>query len=232
MTKNEIDKTTPRSDPSRKEKLLASALVVFGRYGFDGASTRQLADAAGVNLQAIPYYFGGKDGLYLATADHLVSLIDVHIGEMRRQMGARLAALDAAGESLTPVEARLLLTGIARTMITLLVSKQSESWARFIIREQMEPTAAFERIYQGIMAPMIGIARRLVGVLLDADPVSERVRLRTLSFVGNILVFRVAHAAVLAQMEWETVGPRQLETLHALAAELVTALNPEKGPAA
>jgi len=222
MIKDEATRTTP----------LAAALYIFGRYGFDGTSTRQLADAAGVNLQAIPYYFGGKDGLYLATADHLVSLIEAHVGEMRRQMGARLAALDAAGESLTPVEARLLLTGIARTMITLLVSKQSESWARFIIREQMEPTEAFERIYQGIMAPMIGIARRLVGVLLDTDPTSERVRLRTLSFVGNILVFRVAHAAVLAQMEWETVGPRQLETLHTLAAELVAALNPEKGPAA
>ncbi|KQY12738.1 CerR family C-terminal domain-containing protein [Rhizobium sp. Root482] len=232
MIKDEPTSTTPRSDPSRKEKLLAASLDIFGRYGFDGTSTRQLADAAGVNLQAIPYYFGGKDGLYIATADHLVSLIEAHVGEMRRQMGARLAALDAAGESLASTEARLLLTGIARTMITLFVSKQSEAWARFIIREQMEPTEAFERIYQGIMAPMIGIVRRLVAAILEADPASEPVRLRALSFVGGILVFRVAHAAILAQMEWETVGPRQLETLHDLAADLVAALEPTKGPAA
>lgn len=56
-----------RGDVTR-EKLLSASVDVFGRYGFDGATTRMLADAAGVNLQAIPYYFGGKEGLYIATA--------------------------------------------------------------------------------------------------------------------------------------------------------------------
>ena len=52
-------------------------------------------------------------------------------------------------------------------------------------------------------------------------------------FVGSILVFRMAHAAVLAQMEWDAIGPRQ-ENRHcaACAAELVAALGPVKGGAA
>src|SRR5579862_9588675 len=55
--------------PNRNDlrlRLLEAAIDVFGRHGFDGASTRMLAKAAGVNLQAIPYHFGGKEGLYLA----------------------------------------------------------------------------------------------------------------------------------------------------------------------
>jgi hypothetical protein len=115
------------------------------------------------------------------------------------------------------------------TMVGLFVSKESEPWARFIIREQMEPTEAFARVYQGLMRPMIEMARRMIGTILQEDPASEHVRLRTLAFVGNIMVFRVAHAAVLAQMEWQSVGPEQLQTLRNLVAELVGQLRQAKG---
>jgi hypothetical protein len=58
------------------------------------------------------------------------------------------------------------------------------------------------------------------------------VRLRTFTLLGSVLVFRVAHAAVLAQMEWDGVGPKQVETVRGLAAELVNAIGPLKGGAA
>ncbi|MBB3589889.1 AcrR family transcriptional regulator [Rhizobium sp. BK529] len=223
------EKTQPNRAEITREKLLSAALDVFGRYGFDGTSTRQLSEAAGVNLQAIPYYFGSKEGLYVATSDYLVSRIERHVGGLRQRIGARLMELAAAGQELSEDEARLLLTEIATTMVSLFVSKESEPWARFVIREQMEPTEAFARVYQGLMGPMIGIARRLIGTILQDDPASEHVRLRTLAFVGNILIFRVAHAAVLAQMEWQSVGPEQLQTLCTLVAELVGQLQPAKG---
>lgn len=212
-----------------REKLLSAALDVFGRYGFDGTSTRQLSEAAGVNLQAIPYYFGGKEGLYVATAEYLVTRIDRHVGDMRQRIGAHLAELAAAGRQLGEEEARLILTEMGTAMVSLFVSKESEPWARFIIREQMEPTEAFARVYQGLMGPMIGMARQMIGTILREDPASEHVRLRTLAFIGNIMIFRVAHAAVLAQMDWQSVGPEQLQTLRTLAAELVGQLQPAKG---
>jgi AcrR family transcriptional regulator len=226
--RNKAAAPTSGPDTSRKERLLAASLDVFGRLGFDGASTRQLADAAGVNLQAIPYYFSSKEGLYIATAEFLTQMIGDHVGDLRHKIEIRIAELETSGGALEPTEARALLTDIAQMMVTLFVSKKSESWARFIIREQMEPTEAFARVYDGIMRPMIEIARRLVATILDDDPASEQVRLRTLSFVGSILVFRVAHAAVLAQMEWKSAGPDEIVTLRRLAAELVSALEPAR----
>lgn len=223
------EQTQPNRAEITREKLLSAALDVFGRYGFDGASTRQLSEAAGVNLQAIPYYFGGKEGLYVATAEYLVSRIDRHVGSLRQQIGAHLEALEAAGQTLSEEDARRLLTEMGTTMVGLFVSKESEPWARFIIREQMEPTEAFARVYQGLMRPMIEMARRMIGTIVQEDPTSEHVRLRTLAFVGNIIVFRVAHAAVLAQMEWQAVGPEQLQTLRNLVAELVGQLRQAKG---
>jgi AcrR family transcriptional regulator len=216
-----------RGDATR-EKLLVTAIDVFGRYGFDGATTRKLADAAGVNLQAIPYYFGGKEGLYIAAAEHLAALIGNHVRDLRAIIYGRLAELEELGQPMTPAEARGFLTQMVQRMIVLFVSKQSESWARFIIREQMEPTEAFTRLYGNIMRPMIEMARRLIGAILEDDPASEHMRLRTLSFVGSVLVFRMAHAAVHAQLEWESIGPKEIETLHRHAAELVAVLGAEK----
>ncbi|AGS23055.1 TetR family transcriptional regulator protein [Rhizobium etli] len=215
-----------------RQKMLTAALDVFGRYGFDGASTRQLTEAAGVNLQAIPYYFGSKEGLYIATAEYLMMQIDSHVSGMRARIGAHLMALDAAGEPLGKTDARLFLTEVLQTMVTLFVAKESEPWARFLIREQMEPTEAFKRVYQGIMRPMIEMGRRLVGAILGEDPASEHVRLRTFNLVGSILIFRFAHASVLAQMEWDAFGPEQVEILRGVAAELADVIGSPKGGAA
>lgn len=49
-----------------RRRLLATAGKLFAEKGFDGVSTRDIANAAGVNISLISYYFNGKDGLYTA----------------------------------------------------------------------------------------------------------------------------------------------------------------------
>lgn len=46
--------------------LLDAAVQVFAERGYDAATTREVAQAAGVNEQLIQRYFGGKAGLLLA----------------------------------------------------------------------------------------------------------------------------------------------------------------------
>lgn len=49
-----------------RERLLHSGLRLFAQQGFTKTSTRELAEAAGVNVASISYYFGDKAGLYRA----------------------------------------------------------------------------------------------------------------------------------------------------------------------
>jgi TetR/AcrR family transcriptional regulator, regulator of cefoperazone and chloramphenicol sensitivity len=57
----------PRIDgEASRARLLNSGLRLFAQQGFARTSTRELADAAGVNVAAIRYYFGDKAGLYRA----------------------------------------------------------------------------------------------------------------------------------------------------------------------
>lgn len=66
----------PRRSPSADERLrdaersrealLAAALDEFSARGFAGARVQDIATKAGLNKQLINYYFGGKEGLYMA----------------------------------------------------------------------------------------------------------------------------------------------------------------------
>jgi AcrR family transcriptional regulator len=212
-----------RGDATR-QKLLTAAIDVFGHYGFDGTTTRALASAAGVNLQAIPYYFCGKEGLYLAAAEHLATTISSHVGGRRQQVQARLAEIQSEGRPVTREEARELLTVLLHTLAEVMVSEKSRPWARFLIREQMEPTEAFEKVYEAVMRPMLEAVRGLVGVLLDEAPASERVRLRTLSLIGSLMIFRVANAAALRQLEWTEMGPKELDAIRTNVTDIVHSL--------
>ena len=49
-----------------RQALLAAALDEFSSRGFAGARVADIARRAGVNKQLINYYFGSKEGLYLA----------------------------------------------------------------------------------------------------------------------------------------------------------------------
>jgi AcrR family transcriptional regulator len=55
-----------RDREATKQALLAAGLQVFAERGYDAATTREVAQAAGVNEQLIQRYFGGKEGLLVA----------------------------------------------------------------------------------------------------------------------------------------------------------------------
>ena len=49
-----------------RQALLEAALDEFSERGYAGARVADIAQRAGVNKQLINYYFGSKEGLYLA----------------------------------------------------------------------------------------------------------------------------------------------------------------------
>ena len=61
--------------------LIEAGMDLFGEYGFKGATTRMIADQAEVNISAIAYYFGGKEELYYAVAEFILSEMVRHFNE-------------------------------------------------------------------------------------------------------------------------------------------------------
>lgn len=218
-----------RNGDETRHRLLAAAVDIFGRKGFE-ASTRELASAAGVNLAAIPYHFGSKDGLYVAVAAHIAEQILAHVGDTAARIRSRLSrSPDPAATPPGPDEARELLSELLDTFAGVLVSDESAPWARFIIREQMEPTEAFDRLYDGVMNRMLEVIRVLLGIITGTSPEAETVRLRAIALVGQILIFRAARAAVMRQLGWDEIGQSQREAIRRMIRDSVAGLPAARG---
>ena len=81
------DITIPESGPKRKILDATEALVVA--KGFDLVSTREITSAAKVNIAAINYHFGSREGLMRLIPLHVLVPVDT----------ARLKALGSLGKS-------------------------------------------------------------------------------------------------------------------------------------
>jgi TetR/AcrR family transcriptional regulator len=64
-------------NPSTRELILKTALEAFSIQGFEGATTRSIATAAGVIQGLIPYYFKTKQALWRESVDRAFEALHV-----------------------------------------------------------------------------------------------------------------------------------------------------------
>ena len=177
----------PAPLPDLALRLVEVAVDRFGQAGFEGASTRDIAAACGTAMSSITYHFGGKQGLYLACADHIAAQIQAgHAPGL-----AAIAANPPQDAESARAALLILLEGFGRLML----APQSERWAQFIVREQQQPTEAFERLYAQVMQPVLETAIRLIALVRPALNEKERRNL-VINVVGMALVLRLGRACV------------------------------------
>jgi AcrR family transcriptional regulator len=199
-----------------RDRLIEAAIDVFGRHGYEGATTRQIAKAADANLAAIVYHFGSKEALYLAVAEHLV-------GEINARMGPVLAFVEASFPK-QPAEALGLLKRMLGAFVDVVLgSPDAQRWARIVIRELLDPSDAFDIIY-GFTGRAHTLATRLVGVATGADPEATETKLRAFTVIGQGIIFRVANAMVLRRIERNELGPTEREAIKRILAGNVDAM--------
>jgi AcrR family transcriptional regulator len=82
-----------KGSPDTREAILDAARAAFADRGFDGASIRSIASAAGVDPALVHHYFGPKEQLFLATVGAPVNpgdLIPAILAGERAEIGERL----------------------------------------------------------------------------------------------------------------------------------------------
>ena len=201
-----------------RQKLLIAALDVFGRYGFEGAATRDIAKRAGANLAAIVYHFGSKDALHRAVAEYVVEQMESRIGD----------AIDRAANALTGTvdrpTARRLLQGIIDVHIdSMLGEAEADLWGRFIMREQMEPSSTFDIIYDFMMKCQ-STTTELIAFLLNLDPHSEEATFRSFAISGQFVIFCVARPMVAKKLGRDTLVCGDRDQIRRVVAEHIDLL--------
>lgn len=194
--------------------MILVALPIFGLRGSDGASTREIARAAGKPMSAITYHFGGKDGLYLACARHIAETIGGRLGR----------AVGITEPPSTKLTARAQLVQLLEQMTIVILHDDMADFARFIIREQLQQTEAFQIIYDGLLARvlerMVDLMRLLAGD--GADEVALRVRV--IALTGLVLAFRFERASTLLLTGWTAIGESERRVINQIIQANLTAI--------
>ncbi|MDB5580123.1 MAG: hypothetical protein JWR80_5299 [Bradyrhizobium sp.] len=185
-----------RTSTDSSDHLLRSALELFGQRGFAGASCRAIAKAAGMTMSQITYHFGGKEELYRAVARHVA-------GEISR--GIPLTG-PVGKVDMCPADARARIKTLFAAFLGLMVQPRNVAWVGFIMREQMEPTQAFEELYQGAIGPILEELSALLRAVSRNRLSVTDAQLRAVSMFGQALVFRLARAAVLRLNQWSDIA--------------------------
>lgn len=209
--------TNPRGEDARR-RLIETALEVFALNGYEGASTRILAERAAVNLPAIQYYFGSKEGLYRAAIDDIIAQI---AGAMA-PLGARIEVALARRE-LAPAEALALLSEHLDAFVALVLGGQSTTSRKlFIARAEIEWLAAIDPLHDSMIENVVRPAAALVGRLIGRPAEDDSTLLRTLAILGQVTVFcnKPARRA-LGRAEF---GPADVAALQALVREHLGAI--------
>ena len=74
-------------EPGARERLLAAALEQFIRSGYAATSVREIVAAAGVTKPVLYYYFGSKEGIYLAILEESLATMRALVSEASQSAG-------------------------------------------------------------------------------------------------------------------------------------------------
>lgn len=208
-------------EPNAKERLLEAGIDVFGRHGYDTATTRMIAGEASVNIAAIPYYFGGKEGLYKAVISYLVEQINVHSEPVLQAIKATDFYSDSGRQSAQ----RLLDELLTKFVYFIIGSAQGPRISKIVLREQMYPSSAYDMIFSGVMAPILNAIAVLVSHITGESP-GRKVTFKAMTIMGQVLIFRVARETIVRKLDMEGYSEGEVnEIVQVILEQTRTMLN-------
>jgi TetR/AcrR family transcriptional regulator, regulator of cefoperazone and chloramphenicol sensitivity len=164
-------------------RLVAAASEEFAQHGFAGARIRAIVDAAGVNLAAVNYYFGGKEGLYRATLGYLAG---------QAMAGFSSRAAERRGQS----PERRLHRVVYGFLAGLTDSATAPPLGRILAHEAMSPSPHLDRLIEEMTRPQLERLRGLVREIAGPSVPERELTVAALGIAGQCLIFLFGRPAV------------------------------------
>jgi AcrR family transcriptional regulator len=190
---------------STKERILEAASDIFGCEGFKATTIRRIAESARVNIAAINYHFGDKEGLYAAVLEHVF-----HLGF------TRFPSRGGIEPGMTPEQQ---LHMFIRGMFYRLLS--SEGWfgysgkGRLIARELLAPTPAFENILDRYIKPHKELLTEILVAIIGLNPGPQVLLPLAVSIIGQCIYYAFAAPVIKRITGDETPLEARLDQLAA-----------------
>ncbi len=202
-------------------RIIQTAIPLFGRLGFDSASTREIAADAGVNPPALQYYFDSKEGLYRACAEHIAEHVSL---AMEPVLGAaeRLLGQDAEAEVLIGVYCDL----VSDLADLLLCRPDTQSWSPLLAREQagLGPDIAYPLLRERFIDRLHGVCCRLLGQITGRSADTPQTLLRVMAINGQLLAFHIGRGSMLTCLGWTEFAPEHARFIKSVVVDHIRTL--------
>lgn len=187
-------------DNDVRNRIISAATECFAENGFKATSVRKICERAGANLAMVNYYFGSKDGLYLAIID--------------REGGAdEMAELTVpAGDKSIPAAERLGWL-IERLLMDMMLSGPNSLISRLVSWELVEPTAGLVRIADTLIQPLQESMRELVRDIAPPGMSDRDIRSAMFSILGQMLYYshsRPVNEILAPDIVYDEAGVREI----------------------
>ncbi|MDB4969460.1 MAG: transcriptional regulator, TetR family [Myxococcales bacterium] len=184
------------ADDTRR-RVVDAAIPLFAAHGFHGASTRELAAAARVNVATLSHYYESKQGLFDAAVD-----------EVYRRLGARGAEV-LVGSS--PADLDTLL---ARLYV---VARAERDGVRLLVRQVLDHGRLTPRTESKHFVPELRQLARQTSLLLGVSVERARSAAVAVSYLLSRYVIQDDDSLTVA------FGVRSVKEAHARAIATLTA---------
>ena len=197
-----------RGEETRR-RLIETAIRLFGERGFKGASTREIAQTAGVNAPALQYYFDSKEGLYQACIQHLMESSEAHFAPSLDAAERVLATAQASREAL--IEA---FAGLQDAIADhLLLSDEAQHRRLFIAQEQAGHGITGEPLERPGKKRLSRVGADLISRLTGRPAEDPLTLLRLMTVHGQLMVFHVVPRTALQSLGWDRLDGEHLRLL-------------------
>ena len=184
-------------------RLLAAASEEFARHGYTSARVRQIVDAAKVNVAAVNYYFGGKEGLYRATLRHLAG----------RPPPAAKGVANRRGRK----PAERLQRRVYAILERFIGADRPSPLGRILAHEALDPTGNLETLIGDTMRPEVERIHKLLHEIAGPGVPDSKLAHAALGILGQCVLYLYARPTIEGLSPGFAYGP---ETCHSIAAQI------------
>ncbi|MHC4247235.1 MAG: TetR/AcrR family transcriptional regulator [Planctomycetota bacterium] len=159
-----------------REDILTAAVEIFAEKGLDGASVREICQAAGTNSASINYHFESKAALYRAVVElayraatvHPMPTLEDHDGDPHRALAAWID-----------------------WYLHRILEPGGDAANRLLLRESANPSGALDGFVASVIYPVYEGLERIVERMCPRELDARRMHLQCVSILGQCLVHRV-----------------------------------------
>ena len=170
----DLQESPSKSAKSTKDRILASAIVLFESNGFEGASVRAICSQANANIAAINYYFGSKEALYGEVVKQ------VFLSSDGSESMPRLAD--------NPTEPLAQLCAWVEWHVSRYLPRQNSTLATFIRCELANPSPLLQEIVDVTILHSLVALKEIVAAILPDSTSDDEINHHCLQINGPTMV--------------------------------------------